>query len=869
MLKRLASLLVLAVILLVPHFACAASKTTAQTGLYSLGSTWIGGVKPAPGDTIIVASGHTLTIDEDCSLGSNAAAVGHAITVNGTLTHAAGVTITLAGYDTGSNTAMYIAEGGRYLPTGGTVLVDCATDYQTYIRSEGDIEPSGVTFSIPTARKNWNNAGSASWSSFRAALYGYNTCIMDLGKRWLSNAAGDGIGTASDSSVTVTGGAFLTNQVASVDALASSGDYYVDHRLGLIYFMHDTEWTPVFVTGSVTYKHLTFNGFGIYSPSSGDRAIFDNCIFECMGRSASLGGYDPDDSAIFMDYKVNPLQNPASGGAVTNCTFRYCDRSIILWDSNTSSKSANRFKITGNTFSGVNMMFYCNYTSSVEFANNTIHTLGALLNGDRLNPVYGQSVGDWYYHHNIGHCYPTLPLSSGVTASDNDITGFGGLQDTVAIDTPGSSTSNRVTVSNNIFRYGLRVARIGSYLDIKDNLFVNFFHHGIVFRSGHSYVTDVEISGNRIVNDHLPASDMSGGFTIGYNASHWGHNIRVFNNTFDAGVRAFNNNDSEGNTDDTYSICAATGLQFYNNILTNSAESIRINPPNEQWTTRMGATRFDHIGVHGTTQSTPDALPATFMRAGDEHHFAARNVAGVELWRPSYTLPMTSGKALQLVVSGTPGVDLSMQLSWGGGTAKELVLSQGTATAGSDNSLTDSGASWPSTFPNWYKARFVRILGGTGAGQSAMIRLNSGTTLITIAQTGNALWAVPPTAGSVYVVLDHEIQLFDSGGTESVYAGIYPPDLPVAAGTYTDSGITIASNYVTADPQYVSRASLDYTPQAAAYDGTGFGGLDLGAVIFSATGGGGQTGTVRRVMQILAAPVSPSRIQPRAVAPVQ
>ena len=39
--------------------------TTAQSGNYKVGSTWVGGVVPADGETKIIAAGNTVTIDSD------------------------------------------------------------------------------------------------------------------------------------------------------------------------------------------------------------------------------------------------------------------------------------------------------------------------------------------------------------------------------------------------------------------------------------------------------------------------------------------------------------------------------------------------------------------------------------------------------------------------------------------------------------------------------------------------------------------------------------------------------------------------------------------------------------------------------------
>src|SRR2546422_7296798 len=69
-------LLVGAVIVVSSSAAMGATITSNQTGNWSTGTTWIGGVPPVAGDNAVIAAGHTVTLT------ANTAITG--LTVNGT-----------------------------------------------------------------------------------------------------------------------------------------------------------------------------------------------------------------------------------------------------------------------------------------------------------------------------------------------------------------------------------------------------------------------------------------------------------------------------------------------------------------------------------------------------------------------------------------------------------------------------------------------------------------------------------------------------------------------------------------------------------------------------------------------------------------
>jgi len=77
-------------------------------------------------------------------------------------------------------------------------------------------------------------------------------------------------------------------------------------------------------------------------------------------------------------------------------------------------------------------------------------------------------------------------------------------------------------------------------------------------------------------------------------------------------------------------------------------------------------------------------------------------------------------------------------------SASTTVLTSGTATAGANTSLTDSGASWGTT---QYVDKWVEITGGTGIGQTRKIVSHTGTVLTV------ATWTTNPDTTSTYRII--------------------------------------------------------------------------------------------------------------------
>jgi len=95
------------------------------------------------------------------------------------------------------------------------------------------------------------------------------------------------------------------------------------------------------------------------------------------------------------------------------------------------------------------------------------------------------------------------------------------------------------------------------------------------------------------------------------------------------------------------------------------------------------------------------------------------------------------------IVAGNPSFPSRVYIS-NPSRAEDFTGMSGTATAGSANTLTDSTKSWG---VNDFADQTVKIVGGTGAGQSRVIASNTATVL-TVATN----WATNPDATSQYVI---------------------------------------------------------------------------------------------------------------------
>lgn len=819
----------------------------AVTGNWSVGTNWVGDVAPTAGDTVVIPSGAVITVDSATPvLGSNAAAVGYGVHIQSGGTLLVAATLNVDGYDTSSNKAVYVAPGGKLQrATGGNLVVTPASTWQTVVLNEGDFVWDGGTIEsgepwtfvergqslpssyVPAGKKLISS--SARISMIPLGVSGSATSGSLVGSGPVSNAAGTAVGTPLDNSfsvVSVTGGTntpynILQTEVESFDDLDSTGDYFVDCNNAVLYYYVDEAKSRIQCV--YTVKTHQWNGFGVQSTkNAASRFLLQNATLRRLGGNFGVHNGEYTEQSVFLNYRKNGTVDSTREAYVRDCTFEYCIVPLAVY--NSTNTEENPIDCTGNTIKYTPITsgnygayaFYVGYAVYADMSDTVFDMVQRIMgcmrasSGVKINDCTGSAC-----------CNGILPFSNitGCDAIGNVLEDTGTWMDAGGFQARGTAAApNRYM--NNAMRYGNRAGRIGSNMTITGNEFSQFFHHGLIGPASNGYFQNIRIK-NNVLRESFN-KDMSGGWTLGYNYSQWLDDVEIEGNTFVEGTRGIVFNDGEG------SKTLGTRVKIWNNIATDNTQGLYRPAADAFNVTKMQLTRLDYNNIYGNT--TDNINQGTPVKSSVEYNLdSSRNVKGIALFNAS--AENATGKELSLVVSGTPGTDLSMLLSWGGGTAVELVVEQGTATGGtgatgwdaanSPGTLVDTSKSWST---NALLLSQGKIVSGTGSGQYFAVRSNTATALTVISKKDdNTL--IAPSTDSVYIVLKSEVEISD--GSQTVLAGLYIPEVPLTAGTYTDTGITIESNALAVDPQFVS--ATDLTPTNLDLATAGLGGTYIGA----------------------------------------
>lgn len=845
--------------------------STSTGGNLSSGSSWVGGVAPTTGDQVVVVNGATITVDVSISLGVNASASGHAVEVNGasstsygTLVVASGVTLTLLGYDLGSNTCGLVHQYGKLtVQPGGTIACDPNSDFSSALVCNGILSAVGTsgshcTFTSPATSYSWANSASgevysANWDYYDLTQ---NLGIRQLNRAWIANAAGTGLGSFGDSSLSITSktgtsASTFTTEVSSLAGVTGAGQYFVDYETGVVYFYNAACSTTT--TGfTTTYKYLTISkGWGIICNSNTDycSADLEYCDLTYMGspNPGGSGGYivangklEPA-AAIIFHYRNSATSAPNRLAKVANCTLHYCSNGIgvagctgtsgdpILIESNTFGHLDTQNAQTAGTasqYGGILVMGVVDASSYVHFINNTgTQGYGPVVNV-RQPDTYCLIDGNTIQTNLCYQSNSSTPWSD-CTISNNTFNFFGfnlryDLQNNFE---PCGTSGHPIVIKNNTYNRPYRWMYVGDYCTIDSNVVTQYSHHGLIAGQAYRVLTGVTVQNNLLVSN---AAAGSTGLMCGYNAVLAMDGWIVQNNTFSGptGYPAYTFGDAADG-----SVSLMTRCEYRNNLAINAQtyyyqRSTDSAAPNRR--TVLHLLECDNNLFHGSGTNSNFHQGATFYQSGQKYNFnGSRAIPGAALFNPSYTSPPAAQSLVFTYTSST-----NQTLAWGGGTAAQLYYDGGTVSSSSTNyggaaypyaALTVSGTSltWSTdrTSANnpigcwlYFGSGPMATAGWGGTGWFRVIDCTSSTAISLVPNT-TAL----PNAGDAFTLYKGEVALLDSGGTNGVNVGLYWPSMP--GSSQTDSGITYTtSDLIGTDPalpngtNYDDATPADYRP---------------------------------------------------------
>jgi len=802
--------------------------TSAQSGPISSLTTWTAAnscnsLGVVDGDTTVVTSGHSVVVDISIVLGNNGSNVGHAFTINGTnpttygtLTVSPGVTLTLRGTDTTSNTLGYVYRYARFSPQpGSTVLGDTAGNMTSVVQNHGTIWAEGtaanrIVFSVPstTSAYSWNTAVADTnvWTAANSPYrWGVNLGVINtLTSNWISNAAGTALGSFGDSSLSFANlpAGVMTTEVATVAEVTSPGKFWTNYEGGFVVFW-DAGSKPVANVNAAYKTPVLSKTWGINSVDNLDynQAVFRYCDFSYMGRWA--GGAAT--RAILVAYKNSAASAANRLFDFQHNTVRWCNQPLgTPYPSTLTGTAEDPIRIDNNDFGSIaisqsgayinaSVALYGMTGSYVSVSNNTLNSRKGFIS------IYHTVIDHLSVLNNNGWTDSLLGTSAAVSDTLGDAiidgniaTGCGQYcDDSRAINGVGGTAGHIAVISNNQLLHQNRSLFTGSYTWSHHNLLWSYHHCFLVTGQDlYAYYHDVLAENNTIIGEF----NDDGGLELTGTQFPWADNIVVRHNTIVAGS---NGGIGIGDVGDvTTASSFLTRVSIYDNLVWNATNGL-VRPIVPHIPVHAGLSRSDHNYYWGMAAGSVYLnlnRGASFLQGSAFYNESVtRNITGATIWDPSYTTNQT-GRSLAFVRTS----DSDMALAWDGGVPVQLVYGTygfGTpdtfsaatnSIANGNGTITVTTTPWTTTWgvATCPRAKWLKISAGTGAGQVMSINNNTVSQL-----TVTPAWSPVPDATSVFEIIEGEVQLYDSGAVQ--YVRVQPDPRYLPASSQTDTGIDI------------------------------------------------------------------------------
>ena len=436
-----------------PKPALAVTITSAQSGNWDSVSTWVGGVVPQAGEDVIIAAGHTVTVNVNtASLASitvngtlrfDNSGIGKSMTVTGDVTINSGGTLDVA--TDGSDTTHSLTIGGNVtndgtldcLPATGRIInVTFNKNGNQTISGSGTTRFNNLTLNMGTSKDNVLDvqavitmaAGGLTLTNGTFKLSSASTITPFAGSTTIGSTAGFYLNHASAVSNWGTSGSLKVNGALTI----ADGTMTVGSGSGNELEVNGTSATATVSGGTlkiagrvrtVSSGLLTISGGEIVVPtvgqSSGEYASF---YMQSTGRLTMSGGtvtIERANGGAGGDIKIVSDSKSITGGTFQIGNASTPGSQIILID---SAIAVNH--LTVNSANATARL------SAALTANGNINIVAGALDANNLNLTIG---GNW--------------TNSGTFTADTGTVTFNGTS-TQTIGGSSTTTFNNLTINN-------------------------------------------------------------------------------------------------------------------------------------------------------------------------------------------------------------------------------------------------------------------------------------------------------------------------------------------------------------------------------------------------------------------------------------